>query len=85
MNIVLRAVRGEPREALSEELHVAVERLAAWESTFLEAGKEALSSRKGKWPHHGKTGARIAQWSALLLVLLGVVYLLTRFMESGGQ
>ena len=85
MNVVLRTLRGEPREALSEELNIPLERVAAWESTFLEAGREALSRRKAKWPHHGKASARIAQWSALLLVLLCVVYLLTRFMESGGQ
>jgi transposase-like protein len=82
---VIRALRGESRQALAEELKVPLGRLEAWESTFLDAGRKALSSRKGRWPHHGKVGARIAQWSALLLVLLAAVYFLTRFMQSTGE
>lgn len=85
MDVVLRTLRGETREALSEELDIPLERIARWELIFLDAGKEALSRRKGRGPHHAQRGARIAQWSALLFVLLCVVYLLTRFMESGGQ
>ena len=83
--IVLRALRGESREALAEELSVPVPRVESWEATFVDAGRKALSKRKGRWPHHGKAGGRIAQWSVLLLVLLAVVYFLTRFMQSTGE
>jgi hypothetical protein len=82
--VVLRALRGESREALAEELKVPLDRIEGWESMFLDAGRKALSKRKGK-SHRGKIGGRIAQWSLLLLVLLVVVYFLTRFMQSTGQ
>lgn len=85
MRIVMRTLRGESRDALAEELKVPLERLAAWESTFLDAGRKALSSRKQPWFRHSKVGARIAQWSVLLLVLLAVVYFLTRFIQSTGE
>jgi len=85
MKVVLRILRGESREALAEELKVPAERIEAWESTFLDAGRKALSSRKQRWFRPSKTGGRIAQWSVLLLVLLAVVYFLTRFMQSTGE
>ncbi|MGA3023405.1 MAG: helix-turn-helix domain-containing protein [Bryobacteraceae bacterium] len=83
--VVMRALRGEPKEALSEELHIPLERIEAWEQKFLDAGRKALSRRRGRWFRRGKGGARIAQWSVLLLILLAVVYFLTRFMQSTGE
>lgn len=85
MAIVIRALRGESREALAEELKIQTERIAAWEETFLEAGRKALSRPHGRPALATKTGGRILQWSALLLLLLAVVYFLTRFMESSGE
>jgi hypothetical protein len=86
-NVVIRALGGVSRDALAEELQIPVERIAAWESTFLDGGRKALSSRHARKTggEASKTGGRILQWSALLLLLLAVVYFLTRFMESSGE
>ena len=84
MRVVVRILRGESKEALSEELKVSPDRIEAWESTFLDAGRKALSNRKGRL-RHGKLAAWIATWSALLMVLLAAVYFLTRLMERTGE
>ena len=85
IQIVMRSLGGESRDALAEELGIPVDRLEAWESIFVNAGSKALSARHRREASDRKVGSRIAQWSILLLVLLAVVYFLTRFMESSGE
>jgi transposase-like protein len=41
MEVVLRLLRGESLEELSQELQVEAHRLAAWRDDFLEGGKKA--------------------------------------------
>jgi len=81
---VLRAVRGEPREQLANELRVPPDRIGLWEEIFLNGGKAALAASRGRrWRGLRKLADRIAPWSALILLLLFVVYFLTRFMGAG--
>ena len=82
--IVLRAVRGESRDALAAELHVSADRIGTWEGIFLSGGKAALAaSRARRWRGLSKLLNRIAPWSALILFLFIVVYFLTRFLGAG--
>lgn len=82
--IVLRALRGEPREALATEHHVSAERIGSWEGIFLSGGKVALAaSRNRRWHGLSRLLHRVAPWSALILLLFIVVYFLTRFLGAG--
>jgi hypothetical protein len=82
--IVLRAVRGESRDALAAELHVSEDRIGSWEGIFLSGGKAALAASRGRRGRGlPKLLNRIAPWSALILFLFIVVYFLTRFLGAG--
>jgi len=82
---VLRSFRGESRDDLAAELHVAPERIASWEATFLEGGKAALEAASKRGGSHAikKALSQIAPWTSLILVLFIVVYFLTKFMGRG--
>ena len=43
--VVLRLLRGEPRDLLSRELGIPAARLTTWREAFLDAGQEALKKQ----------------------------------------
>ncbi len=79
---VLRLLKGEPAEQLSEELGVSIRRLERWRSDFVAAGSAELSRRRdldqGWFKKHGGT---ILQWSFLILILIGVIALISVYSQ----
>jgi Helix-turn-helix domain len=84
---VLRLLKGESVETVSQELGVSVGRIERWKSSFVAAGSAELAKRKDV---HSKNWAAthsgsIWQWMWLLLALVVVISLLVLFMQRGGQ
>jgi hypothetical protein len=84
---VLRLLKGESAEIVSQELGVSVSRIERWKSSFVAAGSAELAKRKDV---HSKSWAArhsgsIWQWMWLLLVLVAVIAVLVLFMQRGGQ
>jgi hypothetical protein len=82
---VLRVLRGESVEAVSEDLGVSIRRLERWQSEFVTAGSAALTKRTDlhskSWL--SKHSGSIVQWIWLLLALIVVISLLAVFMQRG--
>ena len=78
--IVIRLLSGEDIHSLSGEYGVSVERLARWESRFLEAGRQALNKSERR-----RIPPAVWQWTGLLLVLLVTVAALTLMLRQGSE
>ena len=82
---VLRLLKGESVETLSQELGVSIRRIERWKSRFLDAGSAELAKRTDT-PHKGWAGnhsSSIREWFWLLLALVAIICLLTVFMQRG--
>jgi hypothetical protein len=82
---VLRLLKGESVEAVSEALGVSIGRLERWKSSFVAAGSAELARRKDVAPSSWITRhvGSIRQWVWLLVALIGVIVLLAVFMQRG--
>jgi len=84
---VLRLLKGESVETVSEELGVSSSRLQRWKESFVAAGSAELAKRKDvaakSWA--SKHSRFIWQWMWLLLALVAVISILVVFMQRGGQ
>jgi hypothetical protein len=84
---VLRLLKGESIEAVSEDVGVAVPRIERWKNRFVEAGSVELARRKGErskgWM--ARHSSSIRQWIWLLLALVAVVTILAVFMQRSPQ
>jgi hypothetical protein len=82
---VLRVLRGETVEKVSEELGVSIGRIERWRNNFVEAGSAELARRKDtpsqSW--FARHSSSIWQWTWLLIVLVAVVTVLVVFMQRG--
>ena len=80
---VLRLLKGESVETVSQELGVEVRRIERWKSSFVEAGSAELARRKDisskSWA--GKHSGSIRQWIWLLFALVTVISLLVILMQ----
>jgi hypothetical protein len=83
---VLRVLRGEPAETVSNDLGVSVRRLERWQSEFVTAGSAELAKRRDlpSKSRLGKHSQSIVQWLWLLLGLIAVISLLAVAMQHGG-
>jgi hypothetical protein len=83
---VLRLLKGESADSVSQELGVSVGRIERWKNTFVAAGSAELAKRKGdsskSWSKYSGT---IWQWMWLLVALVAVVSMLVLFMQRGPQ
>jgi hypothetical protein len=84
---VLRLLKGESAETVSQELGVSISRVERWKNSFVAAGSAELAKRKEV---HSKSWAArhsgsIWQWMWLLLAFVGVISLLVLFVQRGGQ
>jgi hypothetical protein len=82
---VLRLLRGESAEAVSQELGIPVSRIERWKQRFVEGGTAELARRKSD-PHRSwlaKHSSRILPWVLLLLVLIAVISILAVVMQRG--
>ena len=84
---VLRVLRGESVETVSEDLGVSIRRLENWQSEFVTAGSAALAKRNDLHSRGwlSKHSGSIAQWVWLLVALIAVISLLAVFMQRGSS
>ena len=84
---VLRLLKGESVETVSEELGASADRIERWKNSFVAAGSAELAKRqdisKKNWA--GKYAGSIWQWMWLLVALVAVITILVVFMQRGGQ
>jgi hypothetical protein len=83
---VLRLLKGESAETVSQELGVSIGRIERWKSSFVAAGSAELAKRKDvptkTWvTKHGS----ISQWVWLLFALVAIITMLVLFMQRGPQ
>jgi len=84
---VLRLLRGESVEAISQELGVTIPRIERWKNRFTEAGAAELARRKNdsskSWV--AKHSSSIWQWIWLLLALVVIISILAVIMQRSPQ
>jgi ethanolamine utilization microcompartment shell protein EutL len=86
---VLRILAGEDTHTVAAQMQVTLDRVERWKATFLAGGEAALekqteehrSSRRGWLSKKAKAG--VLQWAGILLVLIIVIYFMTRTMNQG--
>jgi len=87
---VLRLLKGESVEALSQELGISIRRIERWKSRFVEAGSAELAKRTDNFSNSSKGwvakhSGSIREWFWLLLALVAIICLLTVFMQRGSS
>jgi hypothetical protein len=84
---VLRLLKGESIETVSQELGVTVRRIERWKSSFVAAGSAELARRKDgsskSWAE--KHSLSIRQWIWLLCALVAVISILVVLMQRSPQ
>lgn len=80
---VLRVLKGDSLETVSQELGVSVRRLERWKNTFVLAGSAELAKRKDvssrSWA--GKHSISIRQWVWLAVSLVAIVGILVIYLQ----
>lgn len=83
---VLRLLKGESVETVSDELGITIGRLERWKDRFVSAGSAELAKRtdvpSNRWV--AKHLGSIWQWMWLLAALVAIISILTVFMQRGG-
>jgi hypothetical protein len=82
---VLRLLKGESVETVSEELGTSIPRIERWKSSFVEAGSAELAKRKDV-PTKGwatRDWSSFRQWAWLLFALVAVISVLVLFTQRG--
>jgi|SRR5579871_1799839 len=82
---VMRLLKGESVEAVSEELGITVRRIERWRNSFVEAGSAELAKRRDVPSKNSvvQDWNSIRQWMWLLVVLVAVTTILVVFMQRG--
>jgi hypothetical protein len=88
---VLRLLKGESVDTLSQELGVNIRRIERWKDRFLEAGSAELARRQdesskgwlGKKGWFATHASSIWQWTWVLVALVAVISFLAVFMQRG--
>jgi transposase len=86
---VLRILAGEDDRKIASELQVSLDRIERWRSTFIAGGEAAIEkeAEERRSSHRGwlskKTKSGMLQWAGILLVLVIVIYFMTRTMNQG--
>jgi|HubBroStandDraft_1064217.scaffolds.fasta_scaffold42731_3 hypothetical protein len=82
--VVLRLLKGESVETVSQEIGVSIRRIERWKDRFLQAGSAELARRTDEgskgW---AKYSSSIWQWIWLLIALVALVSFLAVFMQRG--
>jgi hypothetical protein len=84
---VLRTLAGEKVEVVADSISVSARRLGEWQQIFIEGGEASLlaaSARTKSTNEPAKSGKSkaIGQWSALVIGLFLVVYLVVRLLAT---
>jgi len=85
IDAVLRLLKGESVETVSDELGVTIGRLERWKDSFVSAGSAELAERtdvpSNRWvaKHFGS----VWQWIWLLAALVAIISILSVYMQRG--
>jgi len=84
---VLRLLKGESVETVSQELGISTSRVERWKNSFVAAGTAELSRRKDEFSKGwaAKHSRTMWQWMWLLFALVAVISMLVLFMQRGPQ
>lgn len=84
---VHRILRGEEPNRVAAELHITPERLRRWERVFLEGGRQSLAKHRDFRSGFGllSKARELMPWGGLVLVLIAIVYLASRFLQQGAE
>jgi hypothetical protein len=87
IDAVLRLLKGESVQTVSQEIGVSVARIERWKGSFVAAGSAELSRRKDVSSKNWVTSnwSVIRQWSWLLFALIAVISVVVMLKERGGQ
>jgi hypothetical protein len=82
---VLRLLKGESVDTVSQELGTSIRRIERWKSSFVEAGSAELAKRKDVSSKSSpiKQWSSIREWVLLLLALVAVISFLVLFTQRG--
>lgn len=75
----LRVLQGENVDAVAEDLGVSRERVRRWSERFVEGGREAILRREDRVAVKSKKRRAVMQWVGLVLLLVILVFFLTRY------
>ena len=78
----MRVLAGESRASVAAELGVSIERMERWQSTFYNAGVDALAQKSGarKSMKFKPGSGTLGQWVLLVLILVASVVVLVRML-----
>jgi len=84
---VLRLLKGESAETVSEELGISIARIERWRDTFVAAGSAELSKRRdgSSKSRRLRYSASIRQWLWLLFALIGIITILVFLAQRSPQ
>jgi len=84
---VLRLLKGESVEIVSQELGVTINRIERWKSSFISAGTAELGRRKesSSKSRGMKRWVFVRQWIWLLFALVAVISMLVLVMQRSPQ
>ena len=79
---IIRVLAGEPKASVAAELGVSVERMERWQSTFYNAGVDALAQKSGarKSIKFKPGSGTLGQWLLLALILVASIVVLVRML-----
>jgi hypothetical protein len=84
---VLRLLKGDSIETVSQDLGVAIPRIERWKNRFVEAGSTELAKRRSEsskgWV--AKHSSSIRQWIWLLVALIAFITILVVFLQRSPQ
>src|ERR1700677_1826895 len=84
---VLRLLKGESVESVSDELGLTISRLERWKDSFVSAGSAELAKRtdvpSNRWvaKHFGS----VWQWMWLLAALVAIISILSVYMQRSSR
>jgi transposase-like protein len=73
---VMRVLKGDDINVVANEFDTSPDRIGRWQSRFIEAGSAALAKKKG-----GIDKKTVWQWGTLIILLIGTVLFLVRFLN----
>jgi hypothetical protein len=85
VDAVLRILKGESLDSVSEDVGVSIRRLTRWQNEFVAGGAAELSRRRSSTSHSWlkKQSGAIVRWTFLLLVLGASIALLALMLQRG--
>ena len=79
---IMRVLAGETKASVAAELGVSIDRMERWQSTFYNAGVEALANKSNarKSIKFKPGSGTLGQWAVLALILIASIVVLVRML-----